>query len=107
MKQVIELRHRVYEAGFHSRLVWAELFDYYRKHDGNLDDMDSFLCDLKLIETFFNRHIETMYWIADPKTGVTDLTKYMPASRCQMIRTKIRRMEDTIEVIFEPDVEFS
>lgn len=46
MQVKIDLRHRDGSPGLHARLIWQVLFDNYRNNGGDLDHMDSLLCDL-------------------------------------------------------------
>lgn len=50
----IDLRNRMWGEKHYSRLVWQVLFREYREGGGNLDDMDSLLCDLYTLEREFH-----------------------------------------------------
>ena len=66
------------EPGLLARLVWQELFNFYRENDGNLNKLDSFLCDLSLLKGHFERKQSanfSLIWVCDPKSGYTDLNR--------------------------------
>lgn len=51
--KTIDLRSRIWSVKYFARLVWQVLFDEYRTNGGDLNHMDSLLCDLYSIESWF------------------------------------------------------
>jgi hypothetical protein len=72
----IDLSHRSRHPSFIARLIWQDLFNYYVEQNGNLKDMDSFLCDLSIFEHFIEKRQEKIYWNCDPESGYTDVQEY-------------------------------
>ena len=54
---LIDISYRTYSPKFYARLVWQQLFDFYRNNGGCLCDMDSILCDLGILEEQFDKKV--------------------------------------------------
>ena len=52
MTKTIDLRARLASPGLYARLVWQEIFNWYRASGGNLDRMDNLLVDLGVIQQY-------------------------------------------------------
>jgi len=50
----INLMGRVWSNKLFARLVWQVLFNYYRTNGGDLNEMDSLLCDLYILQDAFS-----------------------------------------------------
>lgn len=77
--KTIDLRSRTWSAKYFSRLVWQVLFDEYRNNGGDLDHMDSLLCDLYILEGNFENQpngfcVDWEFW-----RGTTNIYTYCGA----------------------------
>lgn len=67
MHRVIKLQNKVHTAGLFARMTWQVLFDHYRNNDGDLNDMDSILCDFDILQKLFDEALSkrqgfTRHW---------------------------------------------
>lgn len=78
----IDLRCRIQSPNLFARLVWQVLFDYYRNNGGDLNEMDSLLCDLEILKNVFKAdssatedfHLEFEFGVS----GITNLKQKLP-----------------------------
>lgn len=92
----IDLTRRSYSKSLYARLIWQQLFNYYHELKGNLECLDSFLCDLKLLEQFVESGVVCCYWLATIETGWTDLLHLAPADKWpEDICAKIEKTPDS------------
>lgn len=74
--KTIDLRMYLREPKLHARLVWQELFNYYRNHGGDLDSMDNMLCDYHQIHQHLVDHqhdvASQLWWSMDD--SITEMT---------------------------------
>ena len=71
---VVDLSHSSHERGYIARVIWQQLFVIYRSQGGDLDNMDSLLCDLRIIERRLgcDSMVASFYWTMGPG-GYTDI----------------------------------
>jgi len=74
-EKVIDLRARLTETKLFSRLLWQELFNFYREQGCSLTEMDSLLCDLYVFEQRFHNPF-TLWWCCSPGSGYTEIRDY-------------------------------
>lgn len=72
--KTIDITYNVTYARLYARMVWQELFQYYRKH-GDLDNMDSFLCDYDILARYFAKGEDSILWWRCER-AYTDLASY-------------------------------
>ena len=79
MIKTISLHHISNTPPYLSKVIWQELFNYYRSQDGNLNQMNDFLCDLSELERLIEAGTPAMYWDFDKEKGYTNLSDfYLP-----------------------------
>lgn len=63
-----------YSPSYLARKIWTALYHLTNAH--TFGDLDSFLCDLKVIEHFiFDGHL-ILFWDYDRRSGYTDIQTY-------------------------------
>lgn len=81
-----------------SRLVWQELFNWYRTHNCSLEFMDSMLCDLYILERFFEdsmslEYCKVLYWSGHG--SYTSITEFPEESN---LKIEFDNVKNTIEI---------
>lgn len=66
----IDLRHGATSPKYVARLIWQVLFKKYQKY-GDMDNLDSMLCDLYTLERFILVGQNSFFWNCDGQ--ITDL----------------------------------
>lgn len=92
----LDLRSYLYDSKLHSRLIWQVLFDAYRNSGGELDHMDSMLCDLYSLERWLQalpRGGAVLYWLCRPYSWYTSISNFRPFEACIQIKVDPTRKQ--------------
>ena len=93
----IDLKHGSRETRYVARLIWQELFNIYRSKGGNLNRMDSLLCDLGILEEATKKGLSplSLFWEWG-QNGWTDISSFASSPTCYHIEWKVGADEITI-----------
>lgn len=83
-QEKIDLNHNTYDCKLFARKLWNTLCPAYIEY-GDLNDMDSFLCDLRLFEIQFQKSYTniTFYWsVCGSNTIVTEEYDILKGNDC-------------------------
>lgn len=82
---VIDLDHRWNSIKLYARLVWQVLFNEYRV-DGDMDQMNSLLCDLYTIQDYFERQSAFEFIFLYSKHGYTEIEEIKAPATFTMLQ---------------------
>lgn len=96
MLKKIDIRTNMLSYGLFARMIWQKLFNYYLEHSGNTTKLDSFLCDLRIMERMLEAGTHTFYWQCDFNSGWAEITIYESAY-IRNVKITFTRDEITLE----------